>query len=36
MPTRLLFAVWLKSIAYDEALHIQNLKARNIPWAMAL
>lgn len=33
---KILFAVWSKGTTYDEALHIQNLKARNIPWAMAL
>ena len=30
------FAVWSKGTSYDEALHIQNLKAKNVPWAMAL
>jgi len=31
-----LFALWSKGTSYNEALHIQNLKARNVPWAMAL
>ena len=33
---KILFAIWSKGATYDEALHIQNLKTRNIPWAMAL
>ena len=33
---KILFAVWLNGTTYDEALHIQNLKARNIPWSMVL
>lgn len=33
---KILFAVWSKGTSYDEALHIQNLKAKNVPWAMAL
>jgi len=33
---KILFAVWSTGTSYDEALHIQNLKARNIPWAMTL
>ena len=33
---KILFAVWLKGTTYNETLHIQNLKARNVPWAMAL
>jgi transposase len=33
---KILFAVWINNTTYDESLHIQNLKARNIPWAMAL
>lgn len=33
---KILFAVWSKGTFYDEALHIQNLKAKNVPWAMAL
>ncbi|MEK7360010.1 MAG: hypothetical protein AAB422_06515 [Planctomycetota bacterium] len=34
--TKILFAVWSQGTSYDETLHIQNLKARNVPWAMAL
>ncbi len=34
--TKILFAVWSQGTSYDEARHIQNLKARNVPWAMAL
>jgi transposase len=33
---KILFVVWSNGTSYDEALHIQNLKARNVPWAMAL
>ena len=33
---KILFAVWSNGTSYDETLHIQNLKARNVPWAMAL
>ena len=33
---KILFAVWSQGTSYDETLHIQNLKARNVPWAMAL
>ena len=33
---KILFAVWSKGTSYDEALHIQNLKAKYVPWAMAL
>ncbi len=33
---KILFAVWSKGTSYDETLHIQNLKAKNVPWAMAL
>lgn len=33
---KILFAVWLNGATYDETLHIHNLKARNVPWAMAL
>ena len=33
---KILFAVWSKGITYNENLHIQNLKVRNVPWAMAL
>ncbi|BBO17317.1 conserved hypothetical protein [Candidatus Brocadia pituitae] len=33
---KILFAVWLKGTTYNETLHIHNLKARNVPWAMAL
>jgi hypothetical protein len=34
--TKILFAVWSQGTSYDETLHIKNLKAKNIPWAMAL
>ena len=33
---KILFAVWSQGTSYDETLHIQNLKARNVPWAMTL
>ena len=33
---KILFTVWSNGTSYDEALHIQNLKAKNVPWAMAL
>src|SRR4030067_177854 len=33
MKRILLFAVWSQGTSYDETLHIQNLKARNVPWA---
>ena len=33
---KILFAVWLKGTTYNETLHVHNLKARNVPWAMAL
>jgi len=33
---KILFAVWSNGTSYDETLHIQNLKTRNVPWAMAL
>jgi len=33
---KILFAVWSQGTSYDETLHIQNLKAKNVPWAMAL
>ncbi len=34
--TKILFAVWSQGTSYNETLHIQNLKTRNVPWAMAL
>ena len=33
---KILFAVWSKGTTYDETVHIQNLKAKNVPCAMAL
>lgn len=33
---KILFALWSQRTTYDETVHIQNLKARNVPWAMAL
>jgi len=33
---KILFALWSQGTTYDEALHIQNLKAKHVPWAMAL
>lgn len=33
---KILFALWAQGTTYDETVHIQNLKARNVPWAMAL
>lgn len=34
--TKILFAIWSNGTSYNETLHIQNLKIKNIPWAMAL
>lgn len=33
---KILFALWSQGTTYDETVHIQNLKAKNVPWAMAL
>jgi transposase len=33
---KILFALWSEGTTYDEALHVQNLKTKNVPWAMAL
>lgn len=33
---KILFALWSQGTTYDEMVHIQNLKAKKVPWAMAL
>ncbi|MFO0795088.1 MAG: IS110 family transposase [Candidatus Brocadiaceae bacterium] len=33
---KILFALWSQEITYNETVHIQNLKAKNVTWAMAL
>ncbi|NUO07903.1 MAG: IS110 family transposase [Candidatus Brocadia sp.] len=33
---KILFALWSRGTTYDETVHVHNLKARNVPWAMAL
>lgn len=34
--TKILFVLWSEGLSYDENLHIENLKKRNVPWAMSL
>ncbi len=34
--TRILFILWSQGATYDEALYIQGLKRRKVPWAMSL
>jgi len=34
--TKILFVLWSEGASYDESLHIENLKKRNVPWAMNL
>jgi transposase len=34
--TKILFALWAEGTTYNENMHIQRLKDRNVPWAMDL